>query len=487
MVIEQTQIVDGYIYGVEQGSGQGSAINAYANLIHSADNWETINDPTTGLSQDAFISADKTNNPDYWTNAKEVARIVHNQVETVLQNLINKSWPLTKEIVLSLAPPGNMKHFTEDSSSGSPLYVYSTGAAWNLWAAYEQSQHPSKDINNYWNNTYAQGKIPSGADEEFEAPPDWEHEGATYIPDFTTVPIAGDPSVPGTCNPAPEPGKDWPVPPEGATDYPIWVEKDHKMETFSPPSTTTTIEDNASFREFFVQSIYDFRNLALPELRAAVTALTGEITQDGNPIYSAAKILKRPALQDTVFFQYALTGEGQLQRELGTVADQMKLAEDIITALTTISKIISLNVAVNRKIEVSDDDAKTTILDNKGYLLDGYKMLKEIYNSGRIMDLDRRTTINSVLHLASATVSLLNKEGSSVASETKVLCSWWGGNKASSLNNNALTQWENQNTTLKNNLKKAVFVYQEFVKSASSVMRKLNQIVKTAAQDVRGR
>ena len=49
-----------------------------------------------------------------------------------------------------------------------------------------------------------------------------------------------------------------------------------------------------------------------------------------------------------------------------------------------------------------------------------------------------------------------------------------------------ITQWENQNNTLQQDLKQAVFIYQEFVKSASTLLRKLNQLVRATAQQIKG-
>ena len=511
MSIQQTKVIDGYIYGVSPDSGRGDALDTYAALINYASNWESfkyIDNAGNPQTQQAFISTNKAESPTYWANAKNIVTIVGSQVNAMLQELIvtnpgNKptdtSWPISAEVMLSLAPPGNMQQI---GPSGGEVNVYNTGALWNVWASYMKLQYPDEDINNFWNNTYAQWKLPSSVSSKFTAPPAYDYKPPdstpkpTYVQNFTTVPITGTPGQ--SSNPPKEDGKSWPVAsPDIVAPLPVWVEKDHKILEFKN-ATKTELEDDSSFRDFLVQSIYDFRNLSLPEFRAAVSSLTGEIKSGDDILYSRAQILKRPGLQDTVFFQYALTGEGNLQRELGTVTDQMKIAEQVITALNTIATLISQSVNVDRKLQAEGASGKGALLSNKSYLLSGYAMLKEIYDSGLIQDKERQKTVCSVLQRASATVSLFKAipaqtaTNSTVVSAAKQLAhnaffSWWGGNEASSLNNSALTMWENQNTTLKNNLKKAVFVYQEFIKSASSVMRKLNQMVKSAAQDIRGR
>lgn len=456
-------VIDGYIYNLPDSDDKRyNVLTELASLIGIAKNWD-------------FISAD-TNYPEYWTKAKTLASQIHTSVETILSGCIENNWPLTAELLLGLAPPGNV--ITVEQTD-----FYNVGALWNVWAAQELYLNPNKDINNYWNNTFAAAStwnsqtIPTA---NYSDPTyNWDsglNPGDKCVANFTTVPFKLDHADPSNTS-------QWnPSLPWGSGDIPNWHEDNYRIPE-SILNIATSLDDSQEYRNFLVQTIYDFRNLALPELQASVQSLTQAISHEGVLIYPSAQVLKNPALQDAVFFQYALTGEGQLQRELGETADQMKTAEDVLTGLNLVSKILAVEAGVDMHIHLTAS-GESTVYTNRGYLLSGYSMLKIIYDSGRIVDADRREMIASVLRLASHAVSLINKGDATAKAQ---LASWWNGNKASNLNNNAISQWENQNDTLKQQLKKAIFIYQEFIKSASSVMRKLNQIVKMAAQDIRGR
>ena len=436
--MELSQVINGYIYAIPDTDKRKLLFEQLAILVD--------------YSKDGtFISTDTTYYPELWDNAINQAEQVYNAMMTIMGECSDL---LTMEMNMLLSPPGNIFPPQEERTASSIIFK-NTGALWNIWAAYTLYNSDSAEaVNNEWNTKYAtQGFMPT------------------------------QPDVNGNYYPANDHISDQ----NNDMDYRLPLDLD---------------KDSDEFKNFLVQAIYDFRNLSDSELEAAVESLTGNINS-----YPALEILKNPSIQDMLYSDYAITGEGQLQRELGIAADQMRLSEDVLTALNLISKMTAVDVEVDRYLRPVSG-AENTLWDCRDYLVSGYSMLKSLYHGGQITDEDRLDAIQSILALGYSAFSEC-KNNTSNGIEALVL--WWAGpdpentnssygqysniygsgthttNQSTTANNNAIAQWQNLNDSLQQDLKEAVFIYQEFVKSASSIMKKLHQTLTTVAQDIRSR
>ncbi len=249
---------------------------------------------------------------------------------------------------------------------------------------------------------------------------------------------------------------------------------------------------SSEFQNFLVQAVYDFRNLWSRQIQPAAKSLIDESTNKAQTIlFMPGKVEARPAIQDFLVTNYAMAGESLLQKDLGETADAMARAETLLTALNKIEEVIALNIPnITKDLTFSGtadiSNAKVQLSGASAKFKAGYSAIQSLLNSGRISKA-YQPQIQSVLQAPHA-LSAYNKlvAGSNIPA-TSYLLLWWQGNKASEVNNTAITAFENVNDTLKQELKKAILIYQEFVKSASSVMSKLNQIVKASAQQIKGR
>ena len=495
MVKINSSVINGYVYNMEN-DGRSELVEQYADLLSLSQDWNV------------FISTDNVSFPEYWENARQQAIDVFNRVNTILNGVYTGVYPWNNELVITLAPPGNSLLLNEDTAN--PVYIKSTGAIYNLWAMglveYMKDNEDDGDSswqtnfnpNNVWNNSLAQATaldttfgnlvtlyntVPEQPESTSQVPLDpsstvqpWYN----YIRGMTTVPLVAQNTNSNEVN----------YTPDGtvSTSYNYNVTDGNTTTSLDPVNQTMNVESTSStYRNFLVQALYDFRNLCPDNLQDAIGNITSSFTYN-NVTYEAAQIVLRPAIQDMLYFQYALTGEGQLQRELGTSTDMMQVSEDVLTALNLIEKSIAANVEVDRNLNPTDT---FSLWEYASFLTSGYSMLKQLYNEGVIQNSDRLAMVKSVLNLASnAAVNLmpyLDGSGPSVAATWYTpYVSWWSGNLASNTNNNAITQWQNQNNDLQQDLKEAVFVYQEFVKSASSLLRKLNQLVRSTAQQIKG-
>jgi hypothetical protein len=496
MVKINSSVINGYVYNMEN-DGRSELVEQYADLLSLSQDWNV------------FISTDNVSFPEYWNNASQQAISVFNRVNTILNGVYTGVYPWNNELVITLAPPGNSLLLNENTAN--PVYIKSTGAIYNLWAmglveymkdneVNDSSWQTNFNPNNVWNNSLAQAKA---LDTNFGNLITLSNRAPDQPESTSQVPL--DPS--STVQP-------WYNYIRGMTTVPLVAPYSNVLSNYTPDGTVSTsynynVTDKSStwggditpavsqemnvdstsstYRNFLVQALYDFRNLCPSNLQDAIGNITSSFTYN-NVTYDAAQIVLRPAIQDMLYFQYALTGEGQLQRELGTSTDMMRVSEDVLTALNLIEKSIAANVKVDRHLNPTDT---YSLWQYASFLTSGYSMLKQLYNEGVIQNSDRLAMVKSVLNLASyAAVNLmpyLDGAGPSTgATWYTPYVSWWSGNLASNTNNNAITQWQNQNNNLQQNLKEAVFVYQEFVKSASSLLRKLNQLVRSTAQQIKG-
>jgi hypothetical protein len=475
-------VINGYVYYLDDDN-RYDLLNEYAKLVGYSHDWQK------------FISTDKTNYPEYWADAIAQAKQVYESVNTIWSGVLDGSMPFNQSVALTLSPPGNTFEMA-NTSTGDSVSVASTGVVWNLWAmglaATLNDSNPAGidltqvNLNNIWNNTFAKNPPSTSTFEEllkdsatYDDPPAPSPatdgiEWTNYILGMTTVQLVTEN---GTYRP------------KGAV----------QSTNFNIPGTTADSytmdisETNSDYRNFLVQAIYDFRNLGSGPLSDAVESITGAFSYNNGSStisFDAAQILVRPAIQDMLYFDYALTGEGQLQRQLGTTTDQMRVSEDVLTALNLLEKTISADIGVDRFLKPATNSDTTQLWSYVSAFTSGYSMLKKLYNNGSIQNSERQSMIASVLKLASdAVIAVTPHLGAApdiTADWYKTYVNWWSGNKASNTNNNAITQWENQNNTLQQDLKQAVFIYQEFVKSASTLLRKLNQLVRATAQQIKG-
>lgn len=249
----------------------------------------------------------------------------------------------------------------------------------------------------------------------------------------------------------------------------------------------------------------------------------------------------RPSVADLAFFEYASTGEASLNRQIGALGEQMKNLNSYLESLNTLDRIFNKSTLQpdHRGYIWSSGAGQFTAQDTA----DVNTAIAELTRQFKI-EADTSTTLGQVGQLnlsqrraVGELLALLNLRGVSGTSalsysgdpeadsavvvtqdvtgvESQKANFGFGGTEfqadanadAASLTApvvtqpnlrkvfndeqfhtalaNAITFGQGVNDDVKQKLKKVMFVYQEFIKSAGSVIEKVAQLIKSVAQKV---
>lgn len=252
-----------------------------------------------------------------------------------------------------------------------------------------------------------------------------------------------------------------------------------------------------------------------------------------------------PSTTDLLFFEYATTGESSLNRQIGALGEAMEMLNDYLQYLNDIDALMSrttLDVNHRGHLEDSsaytDDDGDKLLTALRG-LFEMYAVESDVYDSdgnrtnvgdvgqmnagqrgevGKILaravrrlkdniepiDYDEGTAkddsgIDSVLEDYGVLGTLNNTTINANFDPTEGFTDMDGmtgptvKNRIHNLFNdedflaavsNAITHGQGINDTNKQKLKKTMFIYEEFIKSAGTVMEKISEMIKGIAQRV---
>jgi hypothetical protein len=508
----KTSGIDGYIYDMSDPK-RLDIYNSIADLYAYAEDW-------TAAYSTNYSDTNTNNNNEYWNQALTDADKIYTQVNYLLESIFKHSYPYTVETLFALAPPGNS--FVFNAGQINEQHINTPGALWNVWAVYTQYLNPGSQVNNMWNNSWAQGIPLSEATNPSSTNPPAEGSSA-YISHFSTIPTSGSTQ---------DPDYRFLDPDNNGTSFLTYTDEDPLSDTYGqtvPYTTQESLEDDQDYRYYLVQSLYDFKSIMPTYLKDAAKSISGNFTattSEGTTNYNNSHILKRPALQDTLFFNYALAGQSQLQEELGTTTDEMRTAEHILHALNLLNTVFSQEPEVDRHLHLRHNDQSygDTYSSNdsnflnplgynisvwavRNYLLSGYSMLNAIYNRGVVTDSIGISLVTSILNFTQSAVNAIRtyNEISNTSMATSInrisafgaISGLWmgvgfgdtstdlGANKAANSINNAVANYEFVNETLKQDLKKAIMIYEEFVSSSTAGLQKLQSIFRSIAQKAR--
>lgn len=237
---------------------------------------------------------------------------------------------------------------------------------------------------------------------------------------------------------------------------------------------------------------------------AVKTAITSMETQNDAFKLMLPTLLKSWSIQDRVFYEYSKTGEADLNTQLGMLGD----------ALDSISRVIDVINDIDLALSIHPRSASgASLVAADGTLESTY------YSSGAASLMINNATppVNAAQYTYNAYQQLIALKngfpaGSSVYSaigdvqaalENAGVTSWngapapgnhviWTGSFKAFWENQTLrrevndlqTTLSSQNDVEKENLRKAMFIYQEFVKSASTIMDRVYDAVKGIASRI---
>lgn len=204
----------------------------------------------------------------------------------------------------------------------------------------------------------------------------------------------------------------------------------------------------------------------------------------------------RPAIQDNVFYNYSRAGEADLNNELGQLGDAMDDLNLVLRFTNKIDTVMSINPRdnsgesyVNAEGNLSSGFHNSTdLLDVAGsgnnalkYLQDAYSelnILKDGFASGSTV----RDAIDEVIGILEDTygVSTMNVSDGNLSSLKQI----WQDSTLRRKINDLLTSVSSQSDIEKQNLRKAMFIYQEFIKSSGSIMDRIFEAGRSIASRI---
>jgi hypothetical protein len=506
-------VFEGYSYQVKDENRQ-KVLENLSDLYAYAEDWTQ-----------AISSLDDN----LYGNGVDIAKEIHDRYETFLEDVLTGSVPITSAVMYLLAPPGNRYAALQASTideNNEDIDTSSPGLLWNVWAAYEMyspaytTTATGSDINNYWNNTYAQGDIPNSntTSSAYTTPPPAPSTVTTYIhstdsssdyPNFATVPILDN----------------TPASNEGVYNS---NNLDYRM-------TNYTLSSDQDFKNFLTQSIYDYRSLATKFIMLTVQSMvqtfalpvsvngdydktvsttttdgtTTTVTNQYFQIFDTLHTMKRPAVQDILFYEYTRTGESQLQRQLSVNTDQIGIGEQGLEYLFTLNKFLNQDIDVNRQMKPRHTNSwgngttyNASLWALRDYLLSGYSQLNILYSNGIVTDSDTISMMASLLSMfqpAASNIRVYYAGGTTDETVYQGMSNLFTGQYVSaglltSINaglstntvNYTIAQFQNLNTTLKQDLDTSVYIYQEFVESAAKMLSQVQTVLRSIIQDISG-
>lgn len=254
-----------------------------------------------------------------------------------------------------------------------------------------------------------------------------------------------------------------------------------------------------------LQSLYNNLN----GIQTATVDNTGSFTD------AILSIGKRWSIQDHVFYQYSKAGEAELNDQLGQLGDALDSLSQVIDIVNKIELALSVNpVDSNNASLVNSDGTLQSIYYTSGSAAlmlmtpEGSKNAAvytyEAYN--QLLSLQSNFATGSSVYNAIATVlndlRAAGVSGKTSPTMTETITTWqsapnpptdtgsiwsskfvsfWQNSSWRQDINNLQTTLSSQNDVQKQNLRQAMFIYQEFVKSAALVMDRVYDAVKSIA------
>lgn len=224
----------------------------------------------------------------------------------------------------------------------------------------------------------------------------------------------------------------------------------------------------------------------LDAVKTALSPVTSDLSAWSN----------RPAIQDNVFYNYSRAGEADLNNELGQLGDAMDDLNLVLRFTNKIDTVMSINPRdtsgesyVNAEGLLGNNfENSADLLDVAGsgnnalkYLQDAYgelNILKDGFASGSSV----RDAIDEVLAILDSTynISTMNVSDSNLDDLKPI----WEDSTLRRKINDLLTSVSSQSDIEKQNLRKAMFIYQEFIKSSGSIMDRIFEAGRSIASRI---
>ena len=199
-----------------------------------------------------------------------------------------------------------------------------------------------------------------------------------------------------------------------------------------------------------------------------------------------AEFNKRLSVMDFTYYYYSRTGEAGLNHELGQLGDAMDLTRRLMTVSNRLDRVMSHNPNTTSDADfINEDGALTGEWDTKFNNIEAnknaYQVLQEVKLELQLLKPqftgDREEAINNVL-------AVIEKDWSATASQKADLKALWENDNARRKVSDLITTNQTFNDINKQKLRKAMFLYQEFIKSAGSVMDRIFESLRGIASRI---
>lgn len=233
---------------------------------------------------------------------------------------------------------------------------------------------------------------------------------------------------------------------------------------------------------------YSAGSKTIAELKTSLGAVLTAISPTQADIASWSQ---RPAIQDNVYYNYSRAGEADLNNQLGQLGDAMDDLNYVLRFTNQIDSVLSVNPRDSSGDSYVDEEGllssgfnDSTDLDNFAgsgmnatrYLNAAFESLKD-FRSAFASGTSVRSAIDEVVDI----IGDYNTSSSSSKNDLKPL---WEDTTLRRKVNDLLTSVSSQSDVEKQNLRKAMFIYQEFIKSSGSVMDRIFEAGRSIASRI---
>lgn len=208
----------------------------------------------------------------------------------------------------------------------------------------------------------------------------------------------------------------------------------------------------------------------------------------------------RLPVQDMVFYNYSRAGEADLNNQLGQLGDAMDSLNTVLRFVNNIDLVLSINPKnssgdsyINEEGELGENFFESPDLlnvagsgkDARIYVRDAFENLLAL-QQGFDPESSVYQSVQDVVDIMSSSVDVANwNESTSWEGATAdSFQALWQDNTLRRKINDLLTSLSSQNDVEKQNLRKAMFLYQEFVKSSGSVLDRIFEAVRSIASRI---
>ncbi|MDA8773676.1 hypothetical protein N9N03_00925 [Chlamydiia bacterium] len=198
-----------------------------------------------------------------------------------------------------------------------------------------------------------------------------------------------------------------------------------------------------------------------------------------------AEFNKRLSVMDFTYYYYSRTGEAGLNHELGQLGDAMDLTRQLMTVSNRLDRVMSHNPNTTTGADFINEDGHLTgawdgQFNNIEASKNAYQVLQEVKLELQLLKPqftgDREEAINNVL-------AVIEKDWTATTQKADLKALWENDNARRKVSD-LITTNQTFNDINKQKLRKAMFLYQEFIKSAGSVMDRIFESLRGIASRI---